>query len=225
MVQKASGQRLDRYLEERLLRPLGIGAHSWVYDAAGNPYAAGGLSLLPRDFVKIGQLVLDRGRWGGRQLVSVDWIETSLAQGQPFEPRAGLLWFRLLAYEHYTVGADLENRLRAAHAPAALVAALAPLAGRTFQSRTDYHQALAAALGSDWPAILDREIRERGVELVGVRAGEALGYQTNGYLGQYLVILPEPRVVAVRMIRRAPAYDPAADGFGSFIDRVQALAL
>lgn len=209
VVQKASGQRLDAYLMERLLRPLGVGEHSWAYDRAGSPYAAGGLRPLPADFAKVGQLVLDRGAWVGRQVVSAAWIDTSLAQGQPFELRSGLLWFRIPAYEHYAVGADLAHRLAAAQVPAALVRALAPLAGRAFASRAAYHEALATA---------------RGVEPAPPTLGPIIGYQTNGYLGQYLVILPEPRIVAARLVRRTSAYDPATDAFDAFIERVRALA-
>ena len=54
--------------------------------------------------------------------------------------------------------------------------------------------------------------------------GNIVGYQTNGYLGQYLVILPAADIVAVRMVRRSLGYDPATDGFEGFIDRVRALA-
>lgn len=114
--------------------------------------------------------------------------------------------------------------LHAAGVSQALVTTLSPLAGRTFPSRSDYHQALAAALGPDWPATVEREVCGRGVELAMPELGEAIGYQTNGYLGQYLVILPEAGIVAVRMVRRSPAYDPATDSFAGFIDRVRALA-
>ena len=224
VVLKASGQRLDRYVEERLLRPLGIQTHAWVYDNTGNPFAAGGLSLLPADFAKFGQLVLNSGAWAGQQLVSAAWIEISLAQGQPYEPRSGLLWFRLPAFERYRVGVDLTDRLHAGGVPETLVTALGALAGRAFPSRFDFHEALAAALGPDWPTIVELELRGRGVELASLQLGGSVGYQSNGYLGQYLVILPEAGIVAVRMVRRAPTYDPATDGFASFIDRVRALA-
>ena len=61
IVQRAARQRLDHYLRDRIFAPLDITAVDWVYDQAGTPYAAGGLSLLASDLAKIGQLVLNRG--------------------------------------------------------------------------------------------------------------------------------------------------------------------
>jgi len=69
-----------------------------------------------------------------------------------------------------------------------------------------------------------RELGGRGIELATPSPGEIVGYQTNGYLGQYLVILPAAGIVAVRMVRRKPQYDHQTDGFSDFIDAVLSLA-
>src|SRR2546421_8106792 len=52
---------------------IGIGMNA----AGFNPAAGSGLRLRPRDLAKIGQLVLERGKWHGRQIVSSSWIEES----------------------------------------------------------------------------------------------------------------------------------------------------
>ena len=44
----------------------------------GKIAAAAGLRLRPRDAAKLGQLVLDRGAWGGRPIVSAGWIAQSV---------------------------------------------------------------------------------------------------------------------------------------------------
>ena len=38
---------------------------------------AGGMLMRPRDFLKMGQLFLSRGRWRGRQIVSAEWTKTA----------------------------------------------------------------------------------------------------------------------------------------------------
>jgi CubicO group peptidase (beta-lactamase class C family) len=50
-----------------------------TYPKNGKVASAGGLRLRPRDAAKIGQLVLNRGIWDGRQIVPAAWIAQSTA--------------------------------------------------------------------------------------------------------------------------------------------------
>jgi CubicO group peptidase (beta-lactamase class C family) len=78
-----------------LFEPLGITAFAWATGEDGIASAASGLSLRPRDLLRIGELVLARGEWGGRQVVSPAWLDAS------FKPAVatgdglayGRLWF------------------------------------------------------------------------------------------------------------------------------------
>ena len=59
-----------------LFEPLGIASVEWArYPRAGEPVAASGLRLLPRDTLKFGQLVLKKGNWRGDQVVPAGWID------------------------------------------------------------------------------------------------------------------------------------------------------
>lgn len=49
------------------------------------------------------------------------------------------------------------------------------------------------------------------------------GFMHDGYLGQYLVVYPEERLVGVRMVEQSPGYDPATDGFERFPERLREL--
>ena len=60
--------------------------------------AAAGVQLAPRDLLRLGQLVLQRGRSGKRQIVPAEWIDisTSTLNETSANPRAwryGLLWW------------------------------------------------------------------------------------------------------------------------------------
>jgi CubicO group peptidase (beta-lactamase class C family) len=48
----------------------------------GEAYFGGGAYLRPRDMLKLGQLYLSGGTWGGRRVVSKEWVARSL------QPRA-----------------------------------------------------------------------------------------------------------------------------------------
>ena len=65
LVARGTGRPLLDYAKERLFDPLGIEHLDWMSDNGREPSAAAGLRLRPRDVAKIGQLVLDGGRWGG----------------------------------------------------------------------------------------------------------------------------------------------------------------
>ncbi|WP_284423920.1 MULTISPECIES: serine hydrolase [unclassified Bradyrhizobium] len=78
ILEKATGKPLDMFAMDELFRPLGITDVDW-YGRLGNQRAMSstGLSLRPRDWAKIGQLVLNQGAWDGKQLVSSSWIAQS----------------------------------------------------------------------------------------------------------------------------------------------------
>jgi CubicO group peptidase (beta-lactamase class C family) len=77
ILQKVSGKRLDDFAKETLFDPLRIEDWDWDYDAGFSPAAGSGLRLRPRDLAKIGQLVLEHGKWQGGQIVLSSWIEES----------------------------------------------------------------------------------------------------------------------------------------------------
>jgi CubicO group peptidase (beta-lactamase class C family) len=77
VLQKTSGKALDEIAREASLEPLGITDVEWTRFPNGDVRGYGGLRLRPRDLAKIGQLVLNRGIWHGRQIIPADWITES----------------------------------------------------------------------------------------------------------------------------------------------------
>ena len=65
-------------------------AAPWVKDHTGHPIAYCCLSATLRDWARLGRLVADGGKAGGRQLVPADWIRDAAAYepASPFAPAA-----------------------------------------------------------------------------------------------------------------------------------------
>jgi len=66
---KLGGEDVVAYLRRRIFTPLGIDVSYWLRDRAGRPHLAGGAVMTARSWGRFGLLLLDRGRWRGRQLV------------------------------------------------------------------------------------------------------------------------------------------------------------
>lgn len=94
MIHKASGMRADEFAGRYLFAPLGIREYDWQRYPNKVVQTGGGLSLRPRDMAKIGSLVLDGGRWRGKQIVSEAWLRESIRQQAPDLPY-GYQWWLL----------------------------------------------------------------------------------------------------------------------------------
>lgn len=77
LLERATDTRVPDFAEKHLFKPLGIERVRWQFSPLGVAMTGGGLELAGRDLLKLGQLVLNRGRWEGRQVVSEEWIKTS----------------------------------------------------------------------------------------------------------------------------------------------------
>ncbi|MCS0596383.1 serine hydrolase domain-containing protein [Massilia agri] len=78
ILMRRTGMPLEDYAQQKLFAPLGITDWEWQKDVRLRPMAFAGLRLRPRDLATIGQMVLQRGQWQGRQVVPAQWIDESL---------------------------------------------------------------------------------------------------------------------------------------------------
>ena len=74
IVQRESGQTLVDYLRPRLFDPLGIAEAGWQQHPPGRDLGFTGLHATTDAVARLGQLHLQRGRWGDRQLVPEEWV-------------------------------------------------------------------------------------------------------------------------------------------------------
>jgi CubicO group peptidase (beta-lactamase class C family) len=83
------------YAFDRLVgTPMQIYWYGWGLDPADHPYGGGGARFLPRDFMKMGQMMLDGGVWRGHRIVSADFVKRALAPKYKLEGKTyGYLWW------------------------------------------------------------------------------------------------------------------------------------
>jgi CubicO group peptidase (beta-lactamase class C family) len=74
VLQRVSGQTLTEYLRPRLFEPLGIGPAAWQQHPAGRDAGFTGLHVTTDAVARLGQLHLQGGRWGGRQVLPEGWV-------------------------------------------------------------------------------------------------------------------------------------------------------
>jgi CubicO group peptidase (beta-lactamase class C family) len=98
---------LPEVLRDEVMTPLGASTTwRWIpYDNAhadvdggtmpsmsGGTRWGGGIWMSSRDLARFGQLFLNRGRWGPRQLVSAEWVRTATTPSAQ-KPDYGCLWW------------------------------------------------------------------------------------------------------------------------------------
>ena len=81
ILKKVTGKTVDVLAREDIFAPLGIEDVEWLKSPfSGVAMSSEGLNLRPRDWAKIGQLVLNRGVWEGKQIVPASWVDQSTSE-------------------------------------------------------------------------------------------------------------------------------------------------
>jgi CubicO group peptidase (beta-lactamase class C family) len=76
IVEKAFGKNISELVSERFMKPMGAEADAlWLLDGAKkHEKAFCCFNAVARDYARFGQLVLNKGKWGEKQLVSEKYI-------------------------------------------------------------------------------------------------------------------------------------------------------
>jgi CubicO group peptidase (beta-lactamase class C family) len=95
MISRTSKMALPDFADKYLFKPLGIDAFHWGGSPKGRVFIAGNAKMKPRDMAKIGLLMLNRGRWHGKQVLSEKWIRESTRTHATSESNwgYGYLWW------------------------------------------------------------------------------------------------------------------------------------
>lgn len=91
IVQKVTGQKIIDYLTPRLFQPLGITGMTWEECPRGINTGGWGLSIRTEGLARFGQLLLQKGKWQGKQILPSKWIEEAtskhIQQPQSMKPQ------------------------------------------------------------------------------------------------------------------------------------------
>ncbi len=101
VLAKMTGEPLEEAFDRLIARPMSFGPYALNLQPTGQPYMGGGAYFQPRDFMKLGQMMLDDGVWNGQRIVSHDWVARSTA---PLKDLRGL------KYGYFWWGMDFPYR-------------------------------------------------------------------------------------------------------------------
>lgn len=89
MLEKVAGEPLPEMFYRLVAKPMKMGNYHLFLQPTGQAYGGGGHHFTTRDFMKLAQLMVNDGRWNGRQIVSSDWARKSTAALRLLSPRVG----------------------------------------------------------------------------------------------------------------------------------------
>jgi CubicO group peptidase (beta-lactamase class C family) len=101
IVQQITGQRLLDYLRPRLFEPLSIANPTWESSPEGIDVGGWGLSITTSDIARFGLLYLQRGAWGGKQLLPAAWVDEATARQVPNGPSESVDWVQGYGYQFW----------------------------------------------------------------------------------------------------------------------------
>jgi CubicO group peptidase (beta-lactamase class C family) len=77
ILTRATGRTTWAFAQEALARPLGFTLSRWPRDPQGIYFGGNDMLMTPRQLLALGELYLNRGRRGDRQLLPAAWVEAS----------------------------------------------------------------------------------------------------------------------------------------------------
>jgi CubicO group peptidase (beta-lactamase class C family) len=231
IVKQASGRPLDDWAGEHLFAPLEISDFTWSKDRAGNVQGMSGLCLSARSLARIGRLVLDRGTYRDREVVSRAWVDASTRTYRDaglFWSRAprGLGWFLDPENVEFGLSTRVFESWADARVPSSFTDRLRPLEGRFYPSQNEFRAAVQRAIHGKELPVSDRNLApfyemtwKANRPDTDVRYGPPRSISANGWGGQYLIAIPPKDLIVVRL--RAVEEDEP----GNFFDDVNAIVL
>ncbi|MEW5251741.1 serine hydrolase domain-containing protein [Microbulbifer sp. 2201CG32-9] len=94
VLSAASGRSIEELFFDFIAKPLQIDHYYLNLSPTGQPYLGGGIYWKPRDFMKLGQLMLNKGIWNGQRIISEEFAENSISTKYKMANRGyGYAWW------------------------------------------------------------------------------------------------------------------------------------
>lgn len=113
MLEKIAREPQAEMFYRLLAKPMHMSNYHLFLQPTGEVYGGGGHHFTTRDFMKLTQLYLNKGKWEGRQIVSPEWARKSTAPLRVLSPRSGQTY----GYLWNSVTYDLNGRKLFAYFP------------------------------------------------------------------------------------------------------------
>lgn len=218
IIEKASGKRMDAYFEEAFYKPMNVKQFDWIRDEDGNPAAYGAFSLEPMGFAKFGLLMLNNGQFEGKQILSRSFVEEATKSQTPLYTACGLLWWRYPKVTKSVIDAARFALMRKDAIDENFTRKVQPLENTSYDSDEDYYAALEKSLGKDWREQLNKAFEKTSYGLRRkVFGDDTVGYYAVGFRGNFLLVMPKEKLVAIRVVRNDADYNWDTDGFDDFL--------
>lgn len=198
IVKELSGKSFDQFFVDEFFKPMNIEQYAWIKDKSGNPTVHGAFVIKPSDLIKFGELVLNKGTYSGKRIISEEWIKESLNQGQDFTPIWGLLWWRLPEYEKRIVDDEIWTSWEEVNVDKEFLKKVKVIKGKLYETKYDFYNDLEQVLGENWNQVLNEKLPVGVKSSKRIYGNEIKAYYADGYRGNYLVIVPETKIIAVR---------------------------
>jgi len=219
VIEKASGQPFDQYFKENFYDPLEISEFDWIRDKAGNATTHGAFIIKPSDFLKFGIVMLHNGLYNNKRILSEKWVKQSVEPGQNLDPIWGLLWWRIPEKVSYSIDDEIITEWEKASVSQEFIASIRPIRNQVFTSKESFKEAMESLSGKPISTILNKELPEYVRYRKRIFSGKMIGYSAEGFRGNYLVIIPEAKIVAVRVADQE-GFNYETDTFGEFVDLI-----
>jgi CubicO group peptidase (beta-lactamase class C family) len=100
IIARATGKSVDDLLEEKIWSKMGMELDSYYQiDALGTPFAGGGFNAGLRDLARFGEMIRNRGKWNGQQIIPEAAV-TDIMKGGSKEAFAKSVYSKLKGWSY-----------------------------------------------------------------------------------------------------------------------------